>query len=376
MAKHSKNNIISYDEAKQKKLHEREERNLGRHFKDDDQVHDETKEQGYVDDAQNKAKRAKYGYDDTLKNRNLRAKYGYDEDEKNSRRPKYGYEQNEGADNSEPQFDETYDDINNDTLEEGRFTRRNTSEYGQGKESLPRNLVNLIIVVAMSLFLAISLLMMYNQYVVETINVIGNDEIKYHDITQLCGIDYKQSMLTVREEDIIATFESQQPMIEVISVRKIWPDILEIHVKERAPVCYIILKGSQKCALLGENNICLSIVDMYLEGDLPRIFGLDVGSGELGKEITDGETRKLEVLKELIEAMAETNCISELESININNTTNITMMSVHGIPIEMGDTSNLIKKLSDVKVMLKLLVSQNNTDVTLIVTGDGNAYTE
>ena len=74
--------------------------------------------------------------------------------------------------------------------------------------------------------------------------------------------------------------------------------------------------------------------------------------------------------------MAETNCISELESININNTTNITMMSVYGIPIEMGDTSNLSKKLSDVKVMLKLLVSQNNTDVTLIVTGDGNAYTE
>lgn len=380
MAKHSKNNIISYDEAKQKKLHERQERNLGRHSKDDANSHEDIQGGGYVDDAQNQAKKAKYGYNNDSKNRNLRAKYGYNEHERTNRRPKYGYDENEDINNAEPQqeeHEETYKETFEDIPQNSGFVRRNSeAKYGQKRETIPRNLLNLIIVISMSLILALILVAMYNQYVVETINVVGNDEIKYHDITQLCGVDYKESMLSVKEEEIIETFESQQPMIEVTAVKKIWPNVLEIYVKERPPICFIILKGSQKCALIGEGNICLSIVDIYLEGDLPRIYGIDVGTGKLGKEITDGETRKLEVLKEMIDAMIETDCISEIESINIGNTTSITMISVHGIPIEMGDAANLNTKLANVKVMLNVLVSQNNTDVTLIVTGDGNAYTE
>ena len=373
MAKHSKNNIISYDEAKQKKLHEKEESDIGRHFKNGADAHEDVQNEGNNDDAQNNTERAKYGYKNASKNRNLRLRYGYDEDARTSRQPKYGYD--EHANNDIPddaQYEEEYDDA----PQEGAFARRGGGKYGQQKDPLPRNLVNLIIIAAMSLILAIILFAMYSQYVVEKIDVIGNDAINYYEITELCGVEYKQSMLSVKEEDIIATFESQKPMIKVIAVKKVWPNVLEIYVKERPPVCFIILKGSQKCALIGEGNICLSIIDIYLDGDLPRIFGVDVGKGELGIEITDGETRKLEVLKEMIDAMVITNCISEIESINISNTTNITMVSVHGIPIEIGDSTNLSNKLADVKVMLKLLVSQNNTDVTLIVTGDGNAYTE
>lgn len=51
MAKHSKNNIISYDEAKQKKLHEREQSDSGRHFKDESQTHEDVQDDGYIGDA-------------------------------------------------------------------------------------------------------------------------------------------------------------------------------------------------------------------------------------------------------------------------------------------------------------------------------------
>ena len=345
MAKHAKgNNIISYDEAKQKILREKEEQlngNLAKHFKNEGNYHEESFENGYVDDAVNyKSADSEYSQTETPNSNPLFGRHSVERDR------------------------------------EREYFARRDAKYAEKKEPLPRNLVNLIIIALMTLFLAIVSVMLYNYYVVESINVKGNQDITYHNITELCGVRYKQSMLTVNKEDIIESFESKQPMVEVVDIQKIWPNILEITVKERAPICYLVLKGSQKCALIGEDNICLAIQDSYLDGDIPRIYGLDVGSGELGKEVTDGEARKLEVLKQLISAMKETDCISELESININNTTNIIMQSIHGTEIKMGDATSLVIKLSNVKTMLEHLLSQNNTEVTMIVTGDNSIYIE
>lgn len=339
MAKHAKNNIISYDEAKKKKLHEKQERDkrAGKHIRNDG--NEEFYDDGYNDDAPNY---------ETSNNTNRYSRV------------------------NEQRHPEDYSEKSNEKTAE----REVRGKYAQQKEPLPRNLVNLIVVVVMTLFLVFISVMLYNFYVVEDINVIGNESIKYHEITELCGVEYKQSMMSVNKEDIVASFESKMPMIEVVEVKKIWPNVLEITVKERPPICYIVLKGSQKCALIGENNICLSIVDSYLQGDLPRIYGLDVGTGELGKKITDGETRKLEVLKQLIDAMIETECISEIESININNTTNITMVSTSGTNIKAGDTSNLVNKFSIIKIGIQRLISENNTDVTMVVPGDNTFHIE
>lgn len=331
MAKHAKkNNIISYDEAKQKKLQKKEDesRSNARHIRDE--FNDE--------------------YNDI-----------YGNTYSNTENKKY----DTPVHNNEN--DDRYEDQNL------RFRKRDNKYYDDvANESAPRTLINVIVIGLMSLLLTFICIMMYNYYVVETITVIGNDEVKYHDVTQLCGVKYKQSMLKVKKEDIIESFERQKPMIQVIDVKKIWPNILEITVKERPPVCFIVLKGSQKCALIGENNLCLSIVDSYLEGNIPRIYGLDVGSGELGREIVDGETRQLLALKELISAMIETDCIAELESININNTTNITMQSTTGTSIKIGDTSNLVNKFAKIKIMIIHLINTNNTDVGMVVTGDNS----
>ena len=337
MAKHAKkNNIISYDEAKFKKLQEKEEqrRKVAKHVRHDIGDTEELNEDSYYNDTQNN------NFNDRF---NVNSDYHIDDEPKEQ--------------------------------ESSRYQRR-SGKYAQESEPLPRNLINLIIVALMVLFLTFISIMMYNYYVVETIDVVGNHEIKYHDITRLCGVEYKQSMLSVKKEDIVESFESQMPMIEVVDVKKVWPNILEIHVKERPPVCFIVLKGSQKCALIGEDNICLSIVDSYLDGDMPRIYGLDVGTAELSKEIIDGETRKLEVLKQIIAAMIETDCISELESININNTTNITMVSTSGTNIKIGDASNLNTKFSNIKTGIRRLILEDNTDATMVVTGDNAIYIE
>ncbi len=336
MAKHAKkDNIINYDEAKLKKLQEREEEisQSGKHFRSD--------------------------YEDS---------YSYSE---------FDDIQNEDYSGSDDGFIEDADRRKTDRSGYGRQrSTKNGGKYSYDNQRIPQNLVNFIIVGVMAAFLIFFSVMLYNFYVVETINVIGNESIKYHDIAELCGVEYKQSMLKVKEEDIIESFESKLPMIEVIEVNKHWPNILEIQIKEREPVCYLVLKGSQKCALIGEDNICLAIEDSYLKGDLPRIYGLDVGTGELGKEITDGEARKLEVLKLLIGTMIETECISELESININNTTNIVMESTTGTTIKIGDTTNLTTKFKNVKIGIRRLISEGNTDVIMVVTGDNAIYIE
>ena|GEM_PF-4805690 len=346
MAKHAKkNNIISYDEAKHKKLQEKEEQKkiAAKHFRDDYEEYEDIYGNSFSNDVQ------------------ITNEYSNREDYNRFQRKSI---------NKINEDDETYEDENTKSA----FDRR--ERYNQEKQPIPRNLVNLIVISSMVVFLIIITIMLYNYYVVKSINVIGNESVKYHDVTQLCGVEYKQSMLSIKKEDIEESFESQQPMIEVVEVKKIWPNVLEIHIKERPPICYIVLKGSQKCALIGENNVCLSIVDSYLEDDMPRIYGLDVGTGELGKEIVDGEIRKLEVLKLIISAMVETNCISELESININNTTNIIMTSTTGTEIKIGDVSNLTIKFNNTKIGIQRLISENNTNVTMVVTGDNSFYIE
>ncbi|MBN2879683.1 MAG: FtsQ-type POTRA domain-containing protein [Clostridia bacterium] len=347
MAKHlKKDNIIDLDEAKQKILQNRENAEANaKHFRS----------KNYNDDEVNLG-----GYD---KNAPIYNKHSinYTPEPEEEEIPDFNYDRNSRYERRK------HDD---------KSPRTTGGKYAAEGPTIPRNLLNLIIVVVMTLILVIITAKFYSHYVVEDINVIGNQQVAYYDLMWLCDVEYKQSMLSIKPDKVIESIETKQPMIKVVDVKKIWPNILEIYVQERPPVCYIVLKGSQKCALIGENNVCLAIQDSYLEGKLPRIYGLDIGNAELGAEITDGESRKLELLKNLISAMLITDCIEELESINISNTTNIVMTSVHGTTIKIGDESNLEIKFSNTKTMLLHLLSQNNTDVTMIVTGDGKVYTE
>ncbi|MEX1376962.1 MAG: FtsQ-type POTRA domain-containing protein [Eubacteriales bacterium] len=393
MAKHSKkNNIISYDEAKHKKELEREEllRRAAKHSKEEDFDEFEDYDSGYDNDAPKEAfdrnSRVNRGRADRLR-RSRRDFINDSEDEFNKKESADEYpsrfkintydEYDEAKESDYDEFDE-YEDY--EEYDEGAtdkpFDRRSSGKYSRQSDPLPRNLVNFIIIAAMSIFLIGFTVFVFSQYVVETITIIGNDTIKYHEITTLCGIEYKESMFKVKKEDIVETFERQKPMIEVVEIKKIWPNTLEIYVRERPPICYIVLKGSQKCALIGEDNICLAIEDSYLNGDLPRIYGIDIGNAEIGKELDDSEIRKLEVLQMMISSMIETNCISELESININNTTNITMESTSGTRFKIGDTSNMTNKFKVVKIAIQRLIMENDTDCTVIVPGDDTFYKE
>ena len=384
MAKHSKkNNIISYDEAKHKKEQEREEllRRTAKHSREDEFDEFEDYDSGYDYDVpkNENIKNPRYsGRKNSSRLSRSRRDFAPDiddepEDNQNFEdySPKYNYREFSNKDADQDDYDD-YDNYDDDT-EEDTFRRRG-GKYTKQSDPLPRNLVNFIIIVAMSIFLIGFTIFFLNQYVVETINIVGNDTIKYHEITTLCGVNYKESMFKVKAEDIIESFESQKPMIEVVEVKKIWPNILEIHVRERPPVCFIVLKGSQKCALIGEGNICLDIRDSYLQGDLPRIYGLDIGDAVIGEKIDEGEIRKLEVLEQIISAMLEANCISELESINITNTTNMTMKSTSGTKIKIGDTTNLVNKFEVVKTAIRRMIAENDTDVTIIVPGDNTFY--
>lgn len=413
MAKHSKkNNIISYDDAKLKKIHDRQDDaiNGGRHYRDDELYSNDeqySRFDGNVDAPITHKKNPKQDRDRIKAKRYKQDNYDthidrdYIEQESPARENR-----NRNEERSTPSTrrysDDKYDTQKQYANNRYSFSRkRNYNEVARHlhdeayyedeqddyeyEERTPRsqpisdkanNFVKLSIVGVMVLILAFFGVMLYDYYIVETITVIGNENFKYYDIAQLSGVEYKQSMLSVSAEDIKLSIETQKPMIKVVDVNKLLPNTLEIIVKERSPVCFLVLKGSQKCAIIGENNVCLDIVDSYLKDDIPRIYGVDIGDCELGALLSDGEVRKITALKEIISAMIETNCISEIESININNTTNITMMSTSGTNIKIGDTSSLSNKFMCIKTMLNHLDGTENIGKSMVVTGDNAIYIE
>ena len=224
MAKHAKkNNIISYDEAKQKKIKEREERYQGeaKHFKDASNDFDDFQDDGYNYDTPKRAKYGKYAKEPT---EDVHDNYQEYDDYR-------AYED----EHTQP-ADENSDEYEDEQSGRQRYERRNP-KYQPNKERVPNNLVNFIIVAAMIFLLIFLTTMMYRQYVVENIDVVGNDKVTYYEIMEQCGVEYKQSMLKVNTEDVIASFESNQPMIEVIEVKKIWPNTIELTVKGFAEMC-------------------------------------------------------------------------------------------------------------------------------------------
>ncbi len=84
-----------------------------------------------------------------------------------------------------------------------------------------------------------------------------------------------------------------------------------------------MLKGSQKCAIIGEGNVCLDIVDSYLEEDIPMVHGLDIGDCDLGETMVKGDARQLKALDIITAAMIKYECTHRFSSINVDNTTNI-----------------------------------------------------
>ncbi len=91
------------------------------------------------------------------------------------------------------------------------------------------------IIVVMALILVFAGVRLYDTYVVEDIQVIGNDSFEYFEVIQYSGIEYRQSMLSVNKEDTIEKIESQKPMLQVESVEKTMPNTVVITVKERKP---------------------------------------------------------------------------------------------------------------------------------------------
>ncbi len=120
-----------------------------------------------------------------------------------------------------------------------------------------------------------------------------------------------ENLLFVKTEDIKAEIECD-PYFKVTEIKKSFPNVIEISVKERREIFYVL--SSEKFFIVSEDGVVLRSSEEKPSGliEITLSSGLEFNSIEIGSELTANETDRLKSAIKLTESVRLNDCVQAL----------------------------------------------------------------
>lgn len=177
------------------------------------------------------------------------------------------------------------------------FRERHQGALGRGQEWTraplpPKNRTRALLVPAGLLAFAASLVFAVQGPLVNVVSGLNLFKIREITITgcrittpslirELAGIRYQSSLVTLNPAHIEAIIRAH-PRISAAEVKRDWPDVLVISIKEHVAEALILqeVSGSQKFFYLDKDGVVFAPVEPGQDMDFPVITGLEVKGGD------------------------------------------------------------------------------------------------
>lgn len=242
-------------------------------------------------------------------------------------------------------------------------------EHEARDEKKHKYLIRRIWAAALALMIIATLAFGFFMFRVNVIEVSGNQTIPTQTIIETTGIEYGAHLLLLS----CSAGESrlyENPYIAKAEITCLYPDTVSIRVSERHEAAVII--GLNTAAIIDEDGYVLSISERNSYPELLKIYGAGASGYQVNGHIGDLADYSSRALSLLIAAVKSSGIQSMIESADISNSLNLTMLTRSGITVNMGQAEDLEIKMHKLAIVLPEVEKMGYTDGTILVYSHGS----
>ncbi len=215
---------------------------------------------------------------------------------------------------------------------------------------------------------AVLFLMLYAK--VTHITVTGCEKYPAEQVVNLSGL-YTGRNLFLYDLNEARRAVKTDPYLECTGIRRVFPDGLEIAVRERSEFM-AIRSSSGRYTVADRDGFVLAVgCSDGLDGLLP-VYGLDSVGFTIGTRVdADGSALRPYTLMEIVRALGERS--GEIKYVDIANSASIKLVTVSGVTLLIGDAANAAGKTERAFAILDRMDAARADGAVVYVLSDGSA---
>ncbi len=201
--------------------------------------------------------------------------------------------------------------------------------------------------------------------------VTGNSTRSSSEIAGLSGLRLGMNILSVDQETVEKAF-STNTYVDLVDVRVEMPNKVHIEVRERE-VCAavncagVILLIDQEGYILNKSSILPQSRNLLL------VSGMDVTVSSQGRVLEAENSRQIEDMKRLLEALHRAGAERLVSELNVSDPDRLYLVSQSGIQVMLGNSENLDEKVAWMQAVLRVLSEEGAMKGVVDVSTGNNA---
>lgn len=209
-------------------------------------------------------------------------------------------------------------------------------------------------------------------FVIRRVNVSGTSAEIWQTVAKAAGLDHSPFFFFVNEDKVRQGVESNRYLI-FESMGKILPGTVNIKVIQRRPYAFFTHLGVGY--VLSKDGMILEQTRELRDGEnLMKVVGLSVpGHQSSGSFIAGIYPTQIEMLLELLEELAIWEFDKEIDTLDIAESLNLTLWTVDGYTINLGNDNQLHAKIGTVASVVSELRRRQMTGGVIEATRPGEA---
>ncbi len=204
---------------------------------------------------------------------------------------------------------------------------------------------------------------------VENIEVTGNEQTQSDVVIEKAGVKKGVHMLSLRTracEDALR----MDPYIATADVKRQYPNTVLITVRERKEAAVIV--GMNSVAIIDADGYVLSIGERESYAGLVKIYGAGSSGYKVNGHVGDAADYTSRAMVRMIAAIQKSELMDRIESVDIANTLNVTLLTTAGVTVQLGQPEDLDNKLQTLSVIMPELIRLGYSDGTVQITSHGD----
>ena len=182
----------------------------------------------------------------------------------------------------------------------------------------------------------------------ETVYIDGLTEQSAEHVAEKAGLFRGQNLLALQEKTVAAVFEND-PRLEFTAMRKVYPDTLELVIRERKPAAALRWLGVNY--ILDKQGVVLSEESAFSNAGsiLPLVTGLRITTLNIGNQLRLRTDEQMEAYQAVMNELEIQNCASLVASLNFNDVENLYLVTDSGISVRLGNADYMRAKIGAVR---------------------------
>lgn len=239
----------------------------------------------------------------------------------------------------------------------GKVNKKKRNNKKKPQNSKKRKIILTIILLILFIGGICAYLLISPTFKIKQISISGNQQLSNQKIMNIAEVKVGDSLFS-KINIVLKVKLKQSGYIEDAEIKKIYPDKLEIELKERKKQ-YQIKTESEGYINIDEQGYIIDYKKEKLE--IPTIIGMEIKQNDVGniKRLYEKDLDTMESILQIREEFRKIEIADKITQIQVNNGYIIDLNN--GISINLGDATNLKNRMYYVNAILKQEVGNAGT---------------